>query len=94
MWELEEGQEVKRLLTDLRHSLAAAISAHRLDGKERTGQFDAPEDQAAAVLVLVISAVFGHGIVNTFLPDALGLDNDFYRRAFVGWLADFLSTQA
>lgn len=93
LWDLEEGQEVKRLIGELKKTLAQRIEEHRA-----ATQFIAPEnfskseEQASAILVLVISAVFGHGIVDTFLPDALGLNGDFFRHQFVDWLSNTLAT--
>lgn len=95
LWDMQEGQEVKRLITDLRQSIAHQIREHRAaTNLIAPGHFKDPGEQASAILVLVISAVFGHGIVNTFLPDALGLEEDFFRNQFVRWLSEILSSQA
>lgn len=91
LWDLKEGKEVKRLINDLQKTLARRIEEHRATTKTiASGDFANSSEQASAILVLVISSVFGHGIVDTFLPDALGLDGDFFRHQFVDWLSNTL----
>lgn len=61
LWDLKEGQEVKRLISDLQKTLVRRIEEHRATTKTTaSGDFANSSEQASAILVLVISAVFEH----------------------------------
>ncbi|MBV1934854.1 MAG: TetR/AcrR family transcriptional regulator [Parvibaculaceae bacterium] len=93
LWDLQGGQDIKRLIGDLKSTLTRRISEHREITKTTApGNFANSNEQASAILVLVISSVFGHGIVNSFLPDALDVDNNFFQNQFVDWLSNTLLT--
>lgn len=94
LWDLKGGQDIKRLINDLKNTLARRIDEHRATTNSiAPGSFANSNEQASTILILVISSVFGHGIVDAFLPDALGVDEDFFRRQFVNWLANTLSAE-
>ncbi len=94
LWDLQGGQDIKHLINDLKVTLARRIDEERATTKSlKPGGFANSNEQASTILILVISSVFGHGIVDTFLPDALGVDEDFFRRKFVDWLANTLSAE-
>lgn len=94
LWDLQGGQDIKHLINDLKVTLARRIDEHRATTKSSApGSFANSNEQASSILILVISSVFGHGIVDAFLPDALGIDENFFRRQFVEWLANTLSSE-